>query len=150
MHKTANVLDKLPKTVQACAKSLIHNIYQAETEDDAREDYARFQERYKAKYPNAVTALKKDEATLFTFYHYPVQLWLHIRSSNPIESAFSTIRLRTLKTRGQGTIATTFSIVFKLVERAQLGWRRLQGHQLITKIFDGVLFTNGIDKIVAA
>jgi putative transposase len=74
VHKTANVLDKLPKTVQSSAKSLIHNIYQAETEDDARAAYARFQERYEAKYPNAVTALKKNEATLFTFYVSPHNL----------------------------------------------------------------------------
>ena len=150
VHKTANVLDKMPKSVQPSAKSLIHEMYQAETEKDARAAYARFQERYEAKYPNAVMALKKDEATLFTFYHYPARHWQHIRSTNPIESAFSTVRLRTQKTRGQGTMATTLAMVFKLAERAQLRWRRLQGHQLIEKVFDGVIFINGIEETVAA
>ena len=100
VHKTANVLDKMPKTVQSSAKSLIHDIYRAETEKDARDAYARFQDRYQAKYPKAVEALVKDEASLFTFYHYPAEHWQHIRSTNTIESAFATVRLRTAKTSG--------------------------------------------------
>ena len=150
VHKTANVLDKLPKSIQSSAKSLIHDIYRAETERDARSAYQRFQDRYQAKYPKAVENLKKDEASLFTFYHYPAEHWQHIRSTNVIESAFSTVRLRTAKTRGQGTMVTTLSMVFKLAERAQLRWQRLRGHQLITKVFEGVKFINGIEETLAA
>ena len=150
VHKTANVLDKLPKSIQSSAKSLIHDIYRAETERDARSAYQRFQDRYQAKYPKAVENLKKDEASLFTFYHYPAEHWQHIRSTNVIESAFSTVRLPTAKTRGQGTMLTTLSMVFKLAERAQLRWQRLRGHQLITKVFEGVKFINGIEETLAA
>lgn len=150
VHKTANVLDKLPKSIQSSAKSLIHDIYRAETEKDAREAYARFQERYHAKYPKAVDSLMKHESSLFAFYRYPAEHWQHIRSTNTIESAFSTVRLRTAKTRGHGTMATTLAMVFKLAERAELKWRRLRGYQLIEKVFRGVKFVNGIEETLAA
>ena len=150
VHKTANVLDKMPKSIQSSAKSLIHEIYRAETETDARAAYQRFQERYQAKYPKAVENLMKDEASLFTFYHYPAEHWQHIRSTNVIESAFSTVRLRTAKTRGQGTMATTLAMVFKLAERAQLRWKRLRGHNQIPKVINGVKFIDGIEKTLAA
>lgn len=150
VHKTANVLDKMPKSIQSSAKGLIHDIYRAETEEDARSAYARFQERYRAKYPRAVDNLMKDEASLFTFYRYPAEHWQHIRSTNTIESAFATVRLRTAKTRGQGTMATTLAMVFKLAERAQLKWRRLQGHHLVEKVIKGVKFVNGIEETLAA
>jgi transposase-like protein len=150
VHKTANVLDKMPKSVQPSAKSLIHEIYRAETETDARSAYQRFQERYQAKYPKAVENLMKDEASLFTFYHFPAEHWQHIRSTNVIESAVSTVRLRTAKTRGQGTMATTLAMVFKLAERAQLRWRRLRGHNQIPKVINGVKFIDGIEDTLAA
>jgi putative transposase len=102
VHKTANILDKLPKTVQSSAKSLIHDIYRAETEQDARDVYRRFQERYEAKYPSTVASLLKDEASMFSFYKYPAEHRQHIRSTNTIESAFSTVRLRTAKNKGAG------------------------------------------------
>ena len=144
------ILDKLPKSVQSSAKSLIHDIYRAETEKDVRQAYARFQERYHAKYPKAVDSLMKHEGSLFTFYRYPAEHWQHIRSTNTIESAFSTARLRTAKTRGHGTMATTLAMVFKLAERAELKWRRLRGYQLIEKVFRGVKFVNGIEETLAA
>lgn len=150
VHKTANVLDKMPKSVQTSAKALIHDIYRAETEDDARSAYVRFQERYRAKHPRAVENLMKDEAALFTFYNYPAKHWQHIRTTNTIESAFATVRLRTAKTRGQGTMATTLAMVFKLAERAQLKWRRLQGHHLVEEVIKGVKFVNGIEETLAA
>ena len=150
VHKTANVLDKLPKSVQPSAKSLIHDIYRAETEKDARTAYQRFQDRYQAKYPKAVENLMKDEASLFTFYQYPAEHWQHIRSTNVIESAFSTVRLRTAKTRGQGTMATTLAMVFKLAERAQKRWRRLRGYKLIPKVINGVKFIDGTEETLAA
>jgi len=150
VHKTANVLDKMPKSVQPSAKSLIHDIYRAETEKDARDAYTCFQERYQAKYPKAVEALVKDESSLFTFYHYPAEHWQHIRSTNTIESAFATVRLRTAKTRGQGSMATTLAMVFKLADRASLKWRKLTGHQLVEKVLQGVRFINGIEDALAA
>ena len=150
VHKTANVLDKMPKSIQSSAKSLIHDIYRAETEKAARDAYTRFQERYQAKYPKAVEAMVKDEATLFTFYHYPAEHWQHIRGTNTIESAFATVRLRTAKTRGQGSMATTLAMVFKLAERASLKWRKLTGHQLVKKVLQGVKFVNGIEDTLAA
>ncbi|MEC9487814.1 MAG: transposase, partial [Prosthecochloris sp.] len=110
----------------------------------------RFQDRYQAKYPKAVENLMKDEASLFTFYQYPAEHWQHIRSTNVIESAFSTVRLRTAKTRGQGTMATTLAMVFKLAERAQKRWRRLRGYKLIPKVINGVKFIDGTEETLAA
>jgi len=150
VYKTANALDKIPKSVQPSAKSLIHDIYRAETEKDARTAYQRFQDRYKAKYPKAVENLMKDEASLFTFYQYPAEHWQHIRSTSVIESAFATVRLRTAKRRGQGTMATTLAMVFKLAERAQKRWRRLRGYKLIPKSLNGINFINRTEKILAA
>ena len=97
-----------------------------------------------------ILAEPKHESSLFTFYHYPAEHWQHIRSTNTIESAFSTVRLRTAKTRGHGTMATTLAMVFKLAERAELKWRRLRGYQLIEKVFRGVKFVNGIEETLAA
>ena len=92
----------------------------------------------------------KDEASLFTFYHYPAKHWQHIRSTNTIESAFATVRLRTAKIRGQGSMATTLAMVFKLAGRAALKWRKLSAHQLIEKVLQGVKFVNGIEETLAS
>ena len=132
VHKTANVLDKLPKSVQTSAKAPIHDIHRAETEEDAR-SACSVPGAASAKYPRAVDNLMKDEASLFTFYRYLAEHWQHIRSTNTIESAFAMVRLRTAKTWGQSTMATTLAMVFKLAERAQLKWRRPQGHHLVEK-----------------
>ena len=143
VHKTANILDKLPKSVQPQAKTLLHDMYRAETEKQARRTYQEFIRRYQDKHPKAVECLCKDEDTLFTFYKYPAQHWQHIRSTNVIESTFATVRLRTKKTRGHGTLNTTLAMVFKLAERASQRWKRLRGYKLIPLVVKGKTFKDG-------
>lgn len=143
VHKTANILDKVPKSVQSQAKTLIHDMYRAETEKQARRTYQEFIRRYQDKYPEAVHCLCKDEETLFTFYKFPAQHWQHIRSTNVIESTFATVRLRTKKTRGHGTLDMTLAMVFKLTERAATRWRRLRGYKFIKLVFKGQTFKDG-------
>lgn len=143
VHKTANVLDKLPKKLQPRAKTLIHEMYQASTQDDALAAYDAFFELYEAKYPKACHCLAKDKEVLFTFYDFPAEHWLHIRSTNPIESTFATVRHRTRQTKGCGSRKATLSMVFKLGLQAEKHWRRLNGHQLIDKVIQGVRFVNG-------
>ena len=125
-------------------------MYRAETETQARASYQAFIARYQATYPKAVACLTKDEDTLFTFYRFPAEHWQHICSTNVIESTFATVRLRTHKTRGQGTLNMTLAMVFKLAERAALRWRKLRGYKLLTMVGKGVVFTDGkIDKLAA-
>ena len=150
VHKTANILDKMPKSAQHRAKALIHDIYRAETENDARKAYREFQDSYSAKYPAAVKCLTKDEDRLFAFFKYPAEHWQHIRSTNVIESTFATVRLRTKKTRGHGTLNMTLAMVFKLAERASMRWRRLRGYKLIGKVIEGVIFKDGKEEKLAA
>jgi putative transposase len=149
-YKTANVLDKMPKSIQLSAKSLIYDIYRAESEKDALAAYTCFQEQYQAKYSKTFEDMVKFESSLFTFYHYPAKHWQHIRSTNPIESAFATVRLRTAKTRGQGSMVTTLAMVFKLAERASLMWRKLTANQLIGKVLQVIKFVNGIEETLPA
>ena len=119
VHKTANVLDKLPKGVQSKAKAMLHEMYQAETKEAALKAYRLFIASFKDKYPKAVECLEKDEQVLFTFYEFPAAHWIHIRTTNPIESTFATVRLRTAKTKGCGSRAATLSMVFKLCQEAE-------------------------------
>ena len=144
VHKTANVLDKLPKRVQPHAKKLIHEMYLAPTRQDAMETYERFRHEYRAKYPKAVQCLEKDEDALFTFYDFPAEHWLHLRTTNPIESTFATVRHRTRQTKGCGSRLATLTMVFKLAIQAEKHWRRLNGYQLIPKVIEGVKFTDGV------
>src|SRR5208283_5116517 len=125
VHKTANVLDKLPKGVQSKAKAMLHEMYQAETKEAALKAYGLFIASFKDKYPKAVECLEKDEQALFTFYEFPAAHWIHIRTTNPIESTFATVRLRTVKTKGCGSRAATLSMVFKLCQEAEKSWRCL-------------------------
>lgn len=150
VHKTANILDKMPKSAQPQAKTLIHDMYRAETEKQARASYREFIARYQAKYPKAVACLTKEADTLFTFYHFPAEHWQHIRSTNVIESTFATVRLRTHKTRGQGTLNMTLAMVFKLAERTALRWRKLRGYTLIPLVVKGIVFTDGKMENLAA
>jgi transposase-like protein len=143
IHKTANILDKLPKSAQPQAKMMIHDMYRAETEKQARATFRKFIQRYQDKHPKAVECLCKDEDTLFTFYQFPAQHWQHIRSTNVIESTFATVRLRTKKTRGQGTMNMTLAMVFKLAERASQRWKRLRGYRLIPLVIKGKTFKDG-------
>lgn len=150
VHKTANILDKLPKSVQPDAKVLIHEMYMAPTLESAKKAYAEFQKRFAAKYPKAVECLTKDEDVLFTFYSFPAEHWLHLRTTNPIESTFATVRHRTRQTKGCGSRKATLSMVFKLGLEAEKRWRRLNGSQLIAKVLEGVIFVDGeLEKLAA-
>jgi len=147
VHKTANILDKLPKKLQAKAKGMIHEMYLAETKADALEAHQRFQEVFADKYPRAVACLDDSFDELFAFYDFPAAHWRHIRTTNPIESTFATVRKRTYSTRGQGSQTTTLALAFKLVQEAAKGWRRLNGHALILKLYDPhIVFADGLEK----
>lgn len=150
VHKTANILDKMPKRVQPDAKKLIHEMYMSPTKADAKKAYKEFVERYQAKFPKAVECLVKDEDVLFTFYDFPAEHWIHLRTTNPIESTFATVRHRTRQTKGCGSRLATLTMVFKLAKEAEKHWRRLNGHQLIAKVIDGVKFVDGELKEAAA
>jgi putative transposase len=143
VHKTANILDKMPKSVQGHAKAKIHEIYMAESKKQAQKAFDSFIELYGAKYPKACECLKKDRAVLLTFYDFPAQHWMHIRTTNPIESTFATIRHRTRQTKGCGSRVTTLSMVFKLAISAEKRWKRLHGYKLIDKVIQGVKFRDG-------
>ncbi len=144
VHKTANILNKLPKKLQPNAKSGLWEIYRAETKADANQAFNRFLKTYQAKYPEATECLGKDRDVLLAFYDFPAEHWKHIRSSNPIESTFSTVRLRTKKTRGALSKTTVTPLVFKLVQSAQKHWHRIRGFKLLGDVIEGVQFKDGI------
>ena len=146
VHKTVNVLDKLPKSAQKKAKSAIQEIWMAETKENAEKAFDYFTEAYGAKYPKAVECLEKDRADLLTFYDFPAEHWIHLRTTNPIESTFATVRLRTAKTRGSLTRETMLTMVFKLTCSAQKRWRRLNVPELLADVITGVNFVNGVKK----
>lgn len=143
VHKTANVLDKMPKRIQPGAKSLLHEMYLASTRADALSAYREFLDRYGAKYPKACQCLEKDKDVLFTFYDFPAEHWVHIRTTNPIESTFATVRHRTRQTKGCGSRLATITMVFKLARQAEKHWRRINGHQRIAQVLEGVEFVDG-------
>jgi len=146
VHKTANVLEKLPKTVQPKVKDALHNIWQAETREDAYKAFDNCIERFSPKYPKAMDCLAKDKDSLLVFYDYPAENWQHIRTTNPIESVFATVRLRTTKTKNCGSRTTTLAMAFKLMETAQKKWQRLKGYQHLADVINGVKFVNGIKQ----
>ena len=143
VHKTANILDKMPKSVQGKAKQLIHEMYLAPTRKAALAAYDQFISSYQVKFPKACECLQKDKAVLFTFYDFPAQHWSHLRTTNPIESTFATVRLRTQRTKGSGSRIATLTMVFKLGLEAQKHWRRLNGAELVAKVIAGVKFVDG-------
>ena len=144
VHKTANVLNKLPKHLQPRAKSDLHQIWMAQTREDAYSAFAQFVQAYEPKYPKAAECLKKDKEALLTFYDFPAEHWIHLRTTNPIESTFATVRLRTAKTRGCVSRASILSMVFKLAKSAEQRWQLLRGSELITRVVAGVQFKNGV------
>lgn len=146
VHKTANILDKLPKRVQPSAKDLIHQMYLAPKKEMALEAYDEFMKCYQSKYPKACECLAKDKEELFTFYNYPAEHWIHIRSTNVIESAFATVRHRTRQTKGCGSRVATLSMVYKLGIEAEKHWIKIRGHKLIEKVIGGVCFVDGKEK----
>ena len=147
VHKTANVLNKLPKSVQPAAKADLREIWMAPDRATAETAIATFAEKYGAKYDKAVTCLTKDRDVLLTFYDFPAEHWDHLRTSNPIESVFATVRHRTVRTKGALSQDTARLMVFKLVMAAAKTWRRLKGENQLPKVVQGVTFTNGIEVI---
>jgi len=150
VHKTANVLNKMPKSVQPKAKGDIHEIWQAETKADAETAFDHFLEKYDAKYQKACDCLRKDREQLLTFYDFPAEHWAHLRTTNPIESTFATIRLRHRKTKGNGTRRTSLAMMFKLAQSASKKWNRLRSHEKITLVLEGRSFQDGILQESAA
>jgi len=150
VHKTANVLAKLPKSMQAKAKARLHDIWQAETRESAEHAFDSFVEDFGVKYPKAVECLTKDRDVLLTFYDFPAEHWKHLRTTNPVESTFATVRLRHRRTKGNGSRAACLAMVFRLAQSAEKRWRRLNGHQLIPDVIRGVRFIDGIKLEVAA
>src|SRR4051794_16985415 len=150
VHKTANVLDKLPKGSQPKAKRMLHEIYQAENRAGAEKAFDLFVATYEAKYPKATECLVKDRGVLLSFYDFPAEHWVHIRTTNPIESVFSTVRLRHDKTKGSGSRTACLTMVFKLMESASKKWRTLNSSPLLAEVVKGVVFTDGIREKPAA
>lgn len=144
VHKTANVLNNLPKSQQGQAKSALHEIYLAETKAEAQKAFERFIKTYDAKYPKAVECLSKDRQALLAFYDFPAEHWVHLRTTNPIESTFATVRLRTDKTRGCVSHDSILSLVFKLVQSAQKHWLRIRGFKRLAEVIEGIKFKDGI------
>jgi len=145
VHKTANILDKLPRSVQPAAKQDLREIWQAPDRATAEAAVATFAEKYATKYEKAVTCLVKDRDALLTFYDFPAEHWDHLRTSNPIESVFATVRHRTVRTKGALSQDTARLMVFKLVTAAAKTWRRLKGENQLPKVVQGVTFTNGVE-----
>ena len=150
VHKTANVLDKLPKSVQPKAKEMLHTIYLAPSRAEAEKTFDLFVRTYEAKYPKATECLAKDRKELLTFYAFPAEHWLHLRTTNVIESVFATVRLRTDKTKGTGTRVACLTMVFKLMESASRRWRALNGSPLLAEVIQGIVFVDGVKQEDAA
>lgn len=144
-HKTMNVLNCLPKLSQPKAKSALHNIWQAETKEDANKAFDLFVKTYEPKYPKAALCLQKDRDELMAFFDFPAQHWQSIRTSNPIESAFATIRHRTKRSKGCLTRDGMLHMIFKLGQCAEQNWRKLRGFDYLAKVITGVKFKDGIE-----
>ena len=146
VHKTANVLNKLPKSQQPKAKAALQEIWMAASRVEAQRAFDHFIVNHEAKYPKAVACLDKDREALTAFYDFPAEHWVHIRTTNPIESTFATVRLRTAKTRGCVSRASILAMVFMLAKSAERGWRKLKGAQRLAELIAGVQFKNGVPE----
>jgi transposase-like protein len=146
MHKTGNVLNCLPRAVQPKAKKALHQIWMAETREEAFRAFDDFIATYRLKFPKAAACLAKDRTELLAFYDFPAEHWAHLRTTNPIESTFATVKLRTAKTRGCLSRQTMLTMVFKLCCSAEKRWRRLQGYRRLGEVIENVKFINGIRK----
>jgi len=147
VHKTANILDKLPKSTQPKIKSALHDIYGAETREAAEKALDATVTKFAVKYPKAMNCLSKDRQELLAFYDFPAEHWVHLRTTNPIESAFATVRLRSKRSKNCGSRDTTLSMVYKLLESAQKRWRKIRGFRLLTLVVNNVQFANG-EKVI--
>lgn len=146
VHKTANVLDKLPKSLQKLAKEKLRAIYLAPTKREALQALATFDSLFSEKYPKAARCLRQDQDVLLTFFDFPAAHWKHLRTTNPIESTFATVRHRTRQTKGCGSREATLMMVYKLGREAEKHWRRLDGYRLIVKVLHGVRFEDGEER----
>ena len=146
VHKTKNILNKMPKSLQNTAKAALVEIYTAETREQAEKAVQRFAQAYSAKYHRAVDCLNGSIDELLAFYDFPAEHWSSIRTTNPIESSFATVRLRTKRTKGSGSASVCLSMVFKLLQCAQKKWHKLRGYQLLLDVKDGVEFKDGLRK----
>jgi putative transposase len=144
VHKTANVVDKFPKRLQPRAKEAIHQIWMADTRQAANQAFDLFLETYAAKYPQACECLAKDREVLLTFYDFPAEHWKHLRTTNPIESVFATVRLRHRRTKGSGSRAACLAMVHQLMLSAAKRWRLLNGSELLPDVIAGIQFTDGV------
>ena len=144
VHKTANILNKVPKSLQPKIKSRLQDIWMAEDRKSAYKAYDLFVKDYSAKYKKATECLIKDKEEMLAFYDFPAEHWVHIRTSNPIESTFATVRLRTHKVKSCGSRTTTLMMVFKLAQSAEKSWYRLKGFKLLADVITGVKFKDGI------
>ena len=149
VHKTANVLNSMPKHLQPKAKAMLHDIWMADTRKDADGAFDLFIETFRAKHPKAVECLQKDRDVLFTFYDFPAEHWIHLRTTNPIESTFATVRLRTRRTKGCGSRIACLTMVWKLVQSASRRWRILNGSEIIPDVIQGVRFVDGVKELAA-
>ena len=151
VHKTGNILNKLPRSQQAKAKKRIHEIWMAATRENAEKAFDHFIEIYEAKYPKAVACLAKDREELLTFYDFPAEHWAHLRTTNPVESSFATVRLRTAKVRGCFSRETVLTMAFRLCLEAEKKWRRLNGSSHVANVLAGIVYKDGIhpDRIAA-
>ena len=149
VHKTANILDKLPKSLQGKAKAMIHNIYLAPTKVDADIAFDVFIEEFEAKYLKAVDCMRKHRDRLLEFYNYPAEHWQSIRSTNVIESVFATVRLRTYRTKGCGSRIATLTMVFKLIQSAQKRWIKIRFPQRIKQVWEGIIFEDGLEAKIS-
>jgi transposase-like protein len=143
-HASGNIIDCLPKRLQPRAKGLLREIIEAPTRQDANAALEIFREEYGAKYPKALSKLDRDWVQLTAFYDFPAEHWQHLRTTNPIESAFATVRLRTRVTKGAGSKTAALAMAYKLLATAQERWRRFNGHELVADVLDGVKFKDGI------
>lgn len=145
LHKTMNVLNTVPKSIQSKVKQALHEIWQAETREDAHRAFDWFIKTYEAKYPKATVTLQKDRDELLAFYDFPAQHWQSLRTTNPIESTFGTLRYRTKRSKGCLTRDGMLHMMFKLAECAQKNWRRQRGFNYLAKIITGVKFIDGVE-----
>jgi putative transposase len=146
VHKTANVLAKLPKSMLPKVKNASHDIWQSETKEQANKSLNNCVKLFEAKYPKAMRCLEKNREVLLVFYDFPAEHWGHLRTSNPIKSVFATVHLRTTKSKKCGSRATTLAMVLKLMETAQKRWHRVRGYNLLADVITGVKFGDGIKQ----
>ncbi len=144
LHKTVNVLDKLPRSMQGKAKKALHDVYLAESRQAAEAAFDHFLELYRVKFPKAVDCLEKDRSELLVFYDFPAEHWTHVRTTNPVESTFATVRLRQRRTKGCGSRQASLTMAFMLARQAERHWRRLNGSTAIVHLLEGKKFKDGL------